>query len=464
MVFRRWPNRLFFLPSSKLDWSKVGDGTGSSTVMAPLLWIVNTFPEAPPALYQQLDNGQEKQVFRHPLLRLLDEPNPFYAGTMLWMATLIDWNVDGNAYWIKLRDGTGAVKQLWWAPHWTIAPRGDENNYITHYVYAPNGVPGQLSSAYGQSFDPPDSTRLDVEDVIHFRFGLDANDSRLGYSPLKSVLREVYTDDEAANMTASLLRNMGVPGLVVSPKSGSITPEQAQTAKDALIDMFTGDRRGEPWVNIGPTDVQQFGFSPQDLTLRDLRRVPEERVSAVLRVPAIVAGLGAGLDRSTFTNYSEAREAAYEQNIIPSQRTLGEAVRFQLLRDFEPDPHEWRFGFDLKKVRVLLPAEDQRRRSFIAEFNGGVATRATTMRNLGYEPDPDGADDVFLQPLHSVLVPAGEVFVNPAEASSRAPASDSTPPDSAAANGNGTNGLDAHQSAAVAAEVARQLQTQGSSR
>jgi hypothetical protein len=82
----------------------------------------------------------------------------------------------------------------------------------------------------------------------------------------------------------------------------------------------------------GKTKVEQFGFSPEQLLLRELRRIPEERVTAVLGVPAIVAGLGAGLDRSTFTNMAEAREAAYESGIIPTQRIIAEDIRFQLLR------------------------------------------------------------------------------------------------------------------------------------
>jgi hypothetical protein len=76
-------------------------------------------------------------------------------------------------------------------------------------------------------------------------------------------------------------------------------------------------------------------------------------VTAVLGIPAIVAGLGAGLDRSTFTNMAEAREAAYEAGLIPMQRILGEDIRFQLLADFGDDPFAFRFGFDLSKVRVL---------------------------------------------------------------------------------------------------------------
>jgi hypothetical protein len=94
----------------------------------------------------------------------------------------------------------------------------------------------------------------------------------------------------------------------------------------------------------GATKVQEFGFSPEQLTLKDLRRIPEERVTAVLGTPAVVVGLGAGLDRSTFTNYTEAREAAYEQAIIPPQALLAEEIWFQLLPDFEPPSRSGRGG------------------------------------------------------------------------------------------------------------------------
>jgi phage portal protein BeeE len=187
---------------------------------------------------------------------------------------------------------------------------------------------------------------LDPSDVVHFRFGLDPDNPRKGFSPLKSVLKEVYTDDEAARFTASLLRNMGIPGLIVSPDTDTaITKDEADATKQYMKDKFGGDRRGEPMVMTGRTKVEQFGFSPDQMLLRDLRKVPEERVTAVLGIPASVAGLGAGLDRNTFTNYGEARSAAYEQGIIPMQKIMGEDVRFQLLTDFETDVHPLKFRF-----------------------------------------------------------------------------------------------------------------------
>jgi HK97 family phage portal protein len=394
MVFGRTMVRVFGLPRSRYDFlGDVGDGTRSSTVMAPLLWIARTFPEAPPALWQTTEDGLEEQILDHDMLRLLRRPNRHYSGRILWMATIVDWNVDGNAYWLKLRDRAGRVSELWWAPSWMIEPKGNEDELVTHYEYKPG------------SLDP---VPLGVDEVVHFRFGLDPDDQRRGYSPLKSVLREVFTDDEAANFTAALLRNMGVPGLIVSPdqKGGTIEQDEAEYTKGYLKAKFAGDNRGEALVMSGPTKVEIFGFSPEQLLLKDVRRIPEERVSAVTGVPAIVAGLGAGLDRSTFTNYVEARQAAYEQAIIPTQTLLAEEVWFQLLPDFEAeqDIWLWRVGFDLSKVRVLQEDRLNLTKRLDVAVRGGWGQVAEARRVAGL-PVTD-ADRIYLRQMALVEVPA----------------------------------------------------------
>lgn len=395
ITFRRYAVRIFALPRSSFDYAgEVGDGTGSSTVMAPLLWIARTFPEAPPALWQVADDGREERIRAHPVLRLLQRPNGFYTGPILWMATLTDWNVDGNAYWLKLRTRTGQVGELWWVPHWMMEPKADPDRpevFVDHYEYRPGMV---------------EPVWIRPEDVVHFRFGLDPDDQRKGYSPLKSILREVFTDDEAANFTASLLRNMGVPGVIVSPDTDEPpTADDVKLTKAYVEEMFTGERRGAPLVLSGKTKVEQFGFSPEQLLLRELRRIPEERVCAVLGVPAIVAGMGAGLERSTFTNMGEAREMAYESNIIPTQRILAEDIRFQLLSDFQDDVWSHRFGFDLDRVRVLQDDVMKQAQRHALAVREGVEMRSEFRRALGL-PVKDARDDVFLVPANTVTIPA----------------------------------------------------------
>lgn len=393
MRFSGQPSALFYLPRGKFDYAReVGDGTSSSTVMAPLMWIARVFPEAPPAMWGIDADGTENQIRDHPMLRLLRQPNPYYGSAELWVATLIDYYADGNAYWIKGRDRGGRVVQLWWAPHWTISPKGNGTEFVTHYEYRPG----------------TETLSLDPADVLHYRYGLDADDPRRGRSPLKSVLREVFTDDEAASFTASLLRNMGVPGLLVSPDgaAGEISPDEAKNVKAYIKTAFSGERRGEPLVIGAPTKIQQFGFSPDQLNLKDLRRIPEERVSAVIGVPAVVAGLGAGLDRSTFTNFSEAREAGYEESIIPAQRVFGDHIWAQLLPDFEPSEEvRWstRTGFDLAHVRVLQPDQDKMASRLNIGVSNGTVRRSEYRRAFGLPVEP--GDEVYLVPMNVAEVP-----------------------------------------------------------
>jgi hypothetical protein len=141
------------------------------------------------------------------------------------------------------------------------------------------------------------------------------------------------------------------------------------------------------------------------MDVRNLRRIPEERVTAVLGVPAIVAGLGAGLDRSTFANFAEAREAAYESLIIPIQRLLAAEVQAQLLPEFERDFRRFRVGFDLTNVRVLQEDTNSAAQRWETLVRAGIATRAEARAYFGLPVD-DAADRVYLMPLNVVTVPA----------------------------------------------------------
>jgi HK97 family phage portal protein len=402
MVFRDATWRVFRLGgASEIDYAaEVGDPTQSSLIAAVLGWIGRTFPEAPPML-ERLGDQYDEPVRVHPLLRLLQKPNGYYTGPELWMATVTDWAANGDAYWLVLPNKAGEPTELWWIPSWMIEPAGSEKEYLTHYDYQVDGkvIP------------------IDPSQVVHFRYGLDPTNDRKGVSQLRSLIREVFTDQEAAAFTASILRNHGVPGIVVSPDAPgtSISPKEANETKRDLIQNFTGAKRGEPIVVTGATKVQQFGFSPEQLVLTSLRRVPEERVSAVTGVPAIVVGFGAGLERSTFTNFGEAKQSAYEANLIPMQRIMAEKIRFDLLPLFGEDPFKWRFCFDLTKVRVFQEDMTRLFSRMDQGVRGGWIMVSTALRACGLPVAEDGSDDIYLRLATITQVPGGERAGDPIE-------------------------------------------------
>jgi HK97 family phage portal protein len=370
---------------SRIDYrAEIGDGRSNSIVEACIGWIQRTFPEAPVRVSTVNAQGEEVPQPDHELKMLLDTPNQFYPGELLWSATLADRTADGNAYWLKIRSASGRPVELWWVPHTLIEPRWpqDGSAFISHYEYKPDAVP----------------IRIETADVVHFRWGLDPQNPRKGCSPLKTLLREIFTDDEASNYTAAMLRNVGVPPVVISPgKDAKPTQEELDEVKSTYIAKTTGDRRGEPIVMRGETSVQVLGFNPQQMDMRMARRVPEERVSAVLGIPAAVVGLGSGLENTKVgATMAEMREQAYESNIIPTQRLMGAELRTQLVRDFG-DVRRLRLDFDLSQVRVLQADQNDLHQRAREDLTSGGITVNEFREMIELEPlDGDAGDVLFI--------------------------------------------------------------------
>jgi HK97 family phage portal protein len=379
-------------PGTQLDFAQEAGDLGQNAIVAACLqWIGRTFPESPIRVVTEDLEGQREPVPRHPLTQLIRRPNPYYSGILLWQATLYSYNLDGNAYWLKFHKGEnalGGIGELWWEPHTSIRPVWDSNGaeFISGY---------QVMRGGRWKTDPADL--IPREDVIHFRNGIDPTNPRKGLSPLKSALREIYTDNEAANYTASVMRNMGVPGLVLSPK-GDTTIDDPQGLKAAITAKFTGDRRGEALVMQGPTEVTTIGWSPDDMNLELLRNIPEERITALMGVPAIVIGMGSGLDKATFANYSESRAAAYESNIIPTQRALAEQLTIDLLPEFGTNDSE-EVEFDTSRVQALQENQTELFTRLSDGYKNGWLKRSEARAHAGMNLDTDDADDIYITDL-----------------------------------------------------------------
>jgi len=228
---------------------------------------------------------------------------------------------------------------------------------------------------------------------------------------LRSLWRELFTDEEASNFAASVLGNLGIPGVILSPKLlpedeyGSDNEIDGDAVKREFKNRFGGDNRGEPLVMMGPTDVNVLSWSPQQLDLAMNRRVPEERVTAVLGIHPMVVGLGAGLARSTFSNYGEARAAAYENTIIPWQRLFSAEIASQLLDDFETDSLlRFRVMFDLSEVRALADDQDALWRNADIGVKGGWAQVAEARQLVGLPVDD--SHRIYLRNFRTVEVSA----------------------------------------------------------
>lgn len=385
------------LPRTRYPYRRdFGLGLDSNVVMAPVNWILRNFTEAELRM-QRRTKGIWQPLLDHPVVELADQPNDFYDGDLLWKATLASFTLDGNAYWLKVRNAFGAVVQLWYLPHFLVEPRypKDGSVYISHYEYTPEWG--------GPKVDVP------VGDIVHYRFGLDPRDTRKGLSPVKPLIREVFTDDEAANFSATILRNMGVPGGVIAPKDSTVLPnsDDITEMREYMKTAFSGDRRGE-WLVLGtPTETSQFGFDPQQLMVGNLRDIAEERVCAALGIPAAIVGFGAGLQQTKVgATMRELRRLAWTSCLQPMQRSLARQLTASLVPDFVAQSRRFRLWFDTASVPAFAEEETEQANRVIALVGGGILRVDHAQEMLGLEVDE--TQDVYLRATSSVAQPAEE--------------------------------------------------------
>jgi HK97 family phage portal protein len=375
----------WFSPGSQIDYAaKAGKVYDNSTVASGIRFKSNLFAEAPLTV-ETLKNGQWEKLDGHELISLIESPNPWYDSSVLWMGTCLSWDIDGNAYWLKLKTNSGRVGGFMYIPHTQIEPRSnDKTKLVTHYQYTPLGSSKALD--------------LKLEDVVHFRFGIDPEYPSKGMSAMKAALREVATDNEANNYAAALLGNMGVPGVVLSPKADKVEdtpdPNKRQELKERWRRETTGDARGNVVMMPFPCDIHQLTMSPEDLALDKLRTVPVERICSALGLDPMVLGLSS--PNKTYSNYKEALEAAVRLTIMPSKSIMAKQLTMQCLA---PDfgAKGMRCGWDYSDVWVLQDDTNELWKTASQAYIAGVVTRADARALIGLESKP--GDDVYYTDL-----------------------------------------------------------------
>lgn len=355
----------------------------NGVVMAASKFVSRAFPEAP-LVVEQANGDTWEAVRQHKLAKLVGKPNPWYGGNLLWAGTTLSLLTEGNAYWWKARSASGQVRELWYMPHTQVEPvsLSTTQEFIDYYQYTTGG----------QTF------RLSPDDVVHFRDGINPDKPMLGLSPLSAGVRELRADQALAQYTHAILRNLGVVGVMITPKGDqvSIEPEQAEYIKAKFKSLATGENRGEPLVLDAPLDVQSPGWSPKDIDAASMAQPLEARLCAVLGVHPTVLGLSVGLEHSTFSNMKEARESAWESLIIPMQSLCASELDAQLLPDLGDENRE-RCKFDLSGVRALAEDENAKAERLANVYKAGGIKRSEFRTALGYDSAPE--DEVYYTDL-----------------------------------------------------------------
>jgi HK97 family phage portal protein len=383
--------------------AEVGPLDKSSLVMAVVNDTGTALAEAMPSVRFRNNKNKWEPVPDHDCALLVQRPNPFNVWADYCGALSLSWWIDGNDYFYKSRNKlTGEIKELWYLPHYMVEERwpGDrrnpevptsgpnkaENDYLSHYQYS---IPGR------------EPVLIPQKDVLHIKRFVNPSNPRTGIGAFDSVITDIYGDGAAARFSATILKNMGITVPLFMPKDDSYSPTEteARAFKAKWKQETTGANAGNAMVMTVPLKPEKYTFTPQEMDLASLRRIPESRIAAVTRYPAAYLQFLVGLENGTsYASYEQAREQAYEQVIMPIQHVIATNFTWQLLNEFDGAKGA-QFYFDVSEVRVLQEDRNELFKREVAALSAGGQTVNQFLAALGRDTIPNG--DIFLIPSMS---------------------------------------------------------------
>jgi len=266
---------------------KLVDMSAETWAWTAASYAANAVAEAPLHLYATTGAGERairsphgptitrrgkavSQVYAHPLLELLDSPNPrqtqyeFLAETQIFIDTV------GDAYWYVEPNSLGVPGALWLLPSQKVRPVVRDNR-LTGWKYTPGG---QLAGIY-----------LTLDEVIHFRSPNTLNQIT-GMGCLEAAYRSAEILDSMATLELALNDNLAMPALVVSYKGGVVSAEDRRRLEAEWNAGLQGLRKsGRVKVADEQFDVTPLGLSPREMQFLKGRQWSREEIMAAYKVP-----------------------------------------------------------------------------------------------------------------------------------------------------------------------------------
>jgi HK97 family phage portal protein len=330
---------------------------------------------------------ERAEVEEHPLLKLLERPNPMQGGGAFVEMAAAFLTLHGNSYIEHAAPKAGPPRELWILrpDRVTVKVGNAKDGYIVGY-------------AYGDNPDGPNVQLFKPEQVLHMRM-FSAGDDVYGLSPLMVAARSVDSDNEAQKWNWSLLKNSGRPASAFTYEK-FLGPEQVEQLRSEIRKSHAGAANaGRPMILHGGLDYKQLSLTPAEAEWLNSRKMSKLEICQAFGVPGELIG---DTDHKTYQNYREARSAFYQETVLP------------FLDRFRDDLNNWltpRFGeglrLDYDKDQIEALQEDQTQLWQRVE-QSTVLTINEKRAALGYDDLPNG-DELLVSSALSPL----DVALNP---------------------------------------------------
>lgn len=343
-------------------------------------------------------NGYYEEVPDHPLVTLLNNPNPYKSRFEFWASVLVDYYLAGNVFLLKARASApfdkipNNVMELW-------RLRPDRVKIIPGNMAAG----GKFIEAYEYTAPGGQPQRFPPEDIVHFKTR-NPLDDYYGMPPLLAASGRIAIDRYMRDFLRRFYETGGTgPGAVLTVEN-----KMSQEDKDVVRDRFKKQFGGPMgWFEMMILDntkstYQQLGLNRglRDALPKEIDAMNEARISMVLHVPAGILGLLIGMETSSYANQRQAWQVLWDVTLRPVYSDLDSVLNLSLVPDFTGIDE---VCFDLSQIYALQEDVDKLHDRARKNLQAGGWTLEEFRDATGFDGLPK--EGMFLLPSNYVATP-----------------------------------------------------------
>lgn len=292
--------------------------------------------------YRARKSVANSEILDHPLLNLIEKPNPHQGGAAYTEAVFSWLLIAGQSFETFVGPDTGANKgkplEMW-------VQRSDRMKVVTGAVAS-----GELIGGYeywvGASGNESLGDKFTVDQVLHQK-KFHPLDDYVGLSPIRVIADLVDAENAAHRWNRKLLDNDCRPSVGIVVKSGLMSDARARFIAE-LKAMFSGkDNARKPLVLEGDIDIKTIALSPADMDfdngLKQIRRI----IAHAYNVPAQFVG---DTESQSYASAQEAHKELFQDNILPELDRRRDNLNAKLTVKFGD---EYRLDYDTDQIEAL---------------------------------------------------------------------------------------------------------------
>jgi HK97 family phage portal protein len=280
--------------------------------------------------------GRE-EVPEHPLLALIERPNPTNTSVSFIETICANLLLYGNAY-IESVALDGQLRELYALRPDRMSVEPGRNGWPAAFVYRAQGADARYEMQ-GEGIEP----------ILHIKF-FNPLDDYYGFAPLAAAQVALDTHNAASFWNKALLDNSARPSgalVYAGPDNAHLTDEQFTRLKQELEENFSGaDNAGRPLLLEGGLDWKALSLSPKDMDFAESKAGAAREIALAFGVPPLLLGLPGD---NTFSNYSEANRAFWRQTVLPLVTRVQKSFQAWLQPGFTP----FRFDYNADRLEAL---------------------------------------------------------------------------------------------------------------